>query len=97
MTRRPPRSTRTDTLLPYTTLFRSGQALQREHLVDGAHKDLASRGAVTGEHEGAGADPGFDRWVEGRPHAGASGEIIDLGGERGRQLDRKSTRLNSSH
>src|SRR3546814_6760446 len=25
MLRRPPRSTRTDTLLPYTTLFRSGQ------------------------------------------------------------------------
>src|SRR3546814_2069663 len=27
MIRRPPRSTRTDTLFPYTTLFRSGQAL----------------------------------------------------------------------
>src|SRR3546814_6623009 len=26
MIRRPPRSTRTDTLLPYTTLFRSGKA-----------------------------------------------------------------------
>src|SRR3546814_14984713 len=26
MIRRPPRSTRTDTLLPYTTLFRSGDA-----------------------------------------------------------------------
>src|SRR3546814_1610266 len=34
MIRRPPRSTRTDTLLPYTTLFRSGladlEALRRE-------------------------------------------------------------------
>src|SRR3546814_9481101 len=35
MIRRPPRSTRTDTLFPYTTLFRSGEvrhsrALQRE-------------------------------------------------------------------
>src|SRR3546814_20390836 len=29
MTRRPPRSTRTDTLFPYTTLFRSRQFLQR--------------------------------------------------------------------
>src|SRR3546814_13070980 len=28
MIRRPPRSTRTDTLFPYTTLFRSVQALQ---------------------------------------------------------------------
>src|SRR3546814_14623564 len=27
MIRRPPRSTRTDTLLPYTTLFRSGKAV----------------------------------------------------------------------
>src|SRR3546814_6681350 len=29
MIRRPPRSTRTDTLFPYTTLFRSGLALGR--------------------------------------------------------------------
>src|SRR3546814_4163091 len=36
MIRRPPRSTRTDTLFPYTTLFRSRQLLQRrEHA--GAH------------------------------------------------------------
>src|SRR3546814_1845006 len=28
MIRRPPRSTRTDTLFPYTTLFRSGRAFQ---------------------------------------------------------------------
>src|SRR3546814_1784273 len=32
MVRRPPRSTRTDTLVPYTTLFRSGQREQpRRH------------------------------------------------------------------
>src|SRR3546814_8125690 len=30
MIRRPPRSTRTDTLLPYTTLFRSGEARVRQ-------------------------------------------------------------------
>src|SRR3546814_9114516 len=29
MIRRPPRSTRTDTLLPYTTLFRSRRAVER--------------------------------------------------------------------
>src|SRR3546814_3300916 len=29
---RPPRSTRTDTLFPYTTLFRSGDSLTREQL-----------------------------------------------------------------
>src|SRR3546814_5875667 len=30
MIRRPPRSTRTDTLFPYTTLFRSARYLERE-------------------------------------------------------------------
>src|SRR3546814_14976903 len=30
MIRRPPRSTRTDTLFPYTTLFRSGRQIERE-------------------------------------------------------------------
>src|SRR3546814_12610932 len=31
MIRRPPRSTRTDTLFPYTTLFRSGEPAVRQH------------------------------------------------------------------
>src|SRR3546814_8441489 len=31
MIRRPPRSTRTDTLFPYTTLFRSGGVVGAEH------------------------------------------------------------------
>src|SRR3546814_7187463 len=33
MIRRPPRSTRTDTLLPYTTLFRSAERLEGQWLV----------------------------------------------------------------
>src|SRR3546814_8610927 len=33
MIRRPPRSTRTDTLFPYTTLFRSPIAFVAEHIV----------------------------------------------------------------
>src|SRR3546814_10690083 len=36
MIRRPPRSTRTDTLVPYTTLFRSGQ--HRYRAADAAHQ-----------------------------------------------------------
>src|SRR3546814_19176845 len=41
MRRRPPRSTRTDTLFPYTTLFRSvDQMVQLEHVND-AHRHLA--------------------------------------------------------
>src|SRR3546814_2252818 len=49
MIRRPPRSTRTDTLFPYTTLFRSAH-----HLVDGVvaadvlARDLRLTGAVDG-------------------------------------------------
>src|SRR3546814_1024153 len=35
MIRRPPRSTRTDTLFPYTTLFRSGAAFLPERLIRG--------------------------------------------------------------
>src|SRR3546814_2374873 len=35
MIRRPPRSTRTDTLFPYTTLFRSTLARRRRHIADG--------------------------------------------------------------
>src|SRR3546814_19029491 len=46
MIRRPPRSTRTDTLFPYTTLFRSDhilfEKLQRLHLAD-AGDDLDAR------------------------------------------------------
>src|SRR3546814_3985713 len=43
MIRRPPRSTRTDTLFPYTTLFRSDddRIVAREHKVD--HQNLQER------------------------------------------------------
>src|SRR3546814_17722226 len=48
MIRRPPRSTRTDTLFPYTTLCRSRPECKarREHLIDGTRKAGAhSRGS----------------------------------------------------
>src|SRR3546814_5988793 len=35
MIRRPPRSTRTDTLFPYTTLFRSAQPVARDAMDEG--------------------------------------------------------------
>src|SRR3546814_14279483 len=38
MIRRPPRSTRTDTLFPYTTLFRSGHALGQLGARDPFHR-----------------------------------------------------------
>src|SRR3546814_17845108 len=40
MIRRPPRSTRTDTLFPYTTLFRSGGRLVPSGRHDRARQDL---------------------------------------------------------
>src|SRR3546814_14975009 len=69
MIRRPPRSTRTDTLFPYTTLFRSGRieravveadaAAEAGGLVLLAGGDLArpQRGAVLGRQ---GLDDGID-------------------------------------
>src|SRR3546814_17777326 len=38
MIRRPPRSTRTDTLFPYTTLFRSEHAFDHQQQADGGSK-----------------------------------------------------------
>src|SRR3546814_2506101 len=38
MIRRPPRSTRTDTLFPYTTLFRSVPRRERQYHVTGRHR-----------------------------------------------------------
>src|SRR2546422_5764300 len=70
MIRRPPRST----LFPYTTLFRSAEALDGVVLID---------------EDGEGVDGGADGQ---RLVAELLLELVDLG-----PLDRKSTRLNSSH
>src|SRR3546814_15790363 len=99
MRRRPPRSTRTDTLFPYTTLFRSvahlGRSQLAQHLVAGCIAldhvgdepgvvlDVARR-RVDAEHLEAQAD-------ELRGHGPA--EATEAEDEE----DRKSTRLNSSH
>src|SRR3546814_5403645 len=53
MIRRPPRSTLTDTLFPYTTLFRSQDAVRR--LEGAAALDTADRGKEVGGFEIAGA------------------------------------------
>src|SRR3546814_8296184 len=60
MIRRPPRSTRTDTLLPYTTLFRS------QHVVGPTVGDLAGGGVVAERAEGQGLLA--DDLDAGRPH-----------------------------
>src|SRR3546814_19331417 len=82
--RRPPRSTRTDTLFPYTTLFRSArlqQALERPldeegHEQDGAHAEgvelaLSSPLALAeqpGEAEGAKAEADDQQELRSEEH-----------------------------
>src|SRR3546814_5762592 len=61
MIRRPPRSTRTDTLVPYTTLFRSG----RQAGGHDRHRCVGDLGAsgdrrVGGAGDGISAHPGVD-------------------------------------
>src|SRR3546814_13633449 len=84
MIRRPPRSTRTDTLFPYTTLFRSvlagyaeGSNQMRIHMSVGSRVPILV-GAV------------------GRATAARLNLTIEELKE-GFEKDRKSTRLNSSH
>src|SRR3546814_16113536 len=83
MIRRPPRSTRTDTLFPYTTLFRSraecrdGKAVQdvgdrgfRVSLGDG----LPARRADAGDGEGGRDDPvRSEEWDENSRRGDAAG------------------------
>src|SRR5690606_39839712 len=79
--RRPPRST----LFPYTTLFRSRDALAR----GGVMRDLDGRQRRDGT-------------LAAREPLGALGQLRDVAEDLGdllvvERLDRKSTRLNSSH
>src|SRR3546814_16194229 len=54
MIRRPPRSTRTDTLLPYTTLFRSLiKAVGREYKLRGADEKLIAFTGIDAEMSAA--------------------------------------------
>src|SRR3546814_15122056 len=90
MIRRPPRSTRTDTLFPYTTLFRSGGGA-----VIRAPGGLCNVGEVL--HAGQVVQRGKLALLEHgeRQVERTTGDEITSGSRL--QLDRKSTRLNSSH
>src|SRR3546814_15815025 len=95
MIRRPPRSTRTDTLFPYTTLFRSerGQEVEPEG-------DVVPRtsGRALGrvrmlpalrnhaEHGGGGARVHPTAAVHGRSLVGLEGPCLPLGAERAGDL-----------
>src|SRR3546814_11796346 len=94
--RRPPRFTRTDTLFPYTTLFRSDgpdagmaagqQGGEGDQLAAEDHRapERALAGEIDQRLQGAGGDHA-ERVLAADQAGGAAA------------LDRKSTRLNSSH
>src|SRR3546814_332780 len=108
MIRRPPRSTRTDTLFPYTTLFRSFGARARDAFAARASEGLAQGGLTEFPAEpipesvpGAGGVPAYPAL-----HDHGDSVSLDVHADRdqarrhhprGVYRDRKSTRLNSSH
>src|SRR3546814_1759110 len=120
MIRRPPRSTRTDTLLPYTTRFRSaprrGGRLAHRRSGEDAHRQAAGAADLTrgsahrsgiGQLEvGEAVHPLLDRHGELETGQVRAQAAVDAEAERGvavlrtvdhELIDRKSTRLNSSH
>src|SRR3546814_5026294 len=52
MIRRQPRSTRTDTVFPYTALFRSGQVQSIVHLVSSSVEGLSSSDVTVADQTG---------------------------------------------
>src|SRR3546814_4419414 len=103
MIRRPPRSTRTDTLLPYTTLFRSGRLAEvQAAVVPGAvarhrlHVEVAVGGGAPVDLQLAEAEL-LPLFPGGEVHVGTRDRALHLVGPvAGQEDDRKSTRLNSS-
>src|SRR3546814_10029044 len=74
MIRRPPRSTRTDTLFPYTTLFKARDKAIAARLVDPAALEArAEAGARRGATDGlAGAGEALRRRIDAAPAAHAA-------------------------
>src|SRR3546814_15418410 len=97
MIRRPPRSTRTDTLFPYTTLFLSDISEFRlqgypDFMPPGVHE----RSSFQSINDGPQARPEVRPTADQTQRTLAAGRRLTCRTSR-RKLDRKSTRLNSSH
>src|SRR3546814_15549635 len=100
MLRLPPRSTRTDPLVPYTTLFRStdgwrprraGASANTDHAADARELRIRARALVQNV-------PYIARGLQVLVSATiGTGIEPRFDGDDAARLDRKSTRLNSSH
>src|SRR3546814_19599721 len=103
MIRRPPRSTRTDTLFPYTTLFRSGGLAVTRH--PGRRDSVEDACLGLGEQARAlirfavveRRVPAVAAKIGGRHDIKCRNRRPVGGGISLGRPDRKSTRLNSSH
>src|SRR3546814_7040220 len=88
MTRRPPSSTRTDTLFPYTPLFRSGMV--RPLLDRHRTESLAGRDVMGGQRLPCTAGLGPREIAEGLvDHPGSAGRVAD------QQIGRATSELQS--
>src|SRR3546814_942906 len=104
MIRPPPRSTRTDTLFPYTTLFRSGRGrlrffslAQRARWITTSRSEAGFTSRTIEIHSKSLERCEVNELEE--PLAAETGTTVHLTmlKETFDALDRKSTRLNSSH
>src|SRR3546814_6206417 len=105
MIRRPPRSTRTDTLFPYTTLFRSVLYIE---IASTAAREISNEAQRKSDAEQGRVRPLPVRAIAGIKYFGFIHALqrrrpVDSENDRPtgraniRPADRKSTRLNSSH
>src|SRR3546814_3356771 len=97
MIRRPPRSTLTDTLFPYTTLFRSPTVHAEVEEVEEVEENENEYESVTN------VDSGLQSIAVSQPAATSPDSVNDVpisapaNAAPNAAPDRKSTRLNSSH
>src|SRR3546814_5318107 len=97
MIRRPPRSTRTDTLVPYTTLFRSATQDDVGAAYRTVRRELEAYGGGLAEKAEVVALNKVDALDAATREPKQAALRKAIGKDAGRAEDRKSTRLNSSH
>src|SRR3546814_9060019 len=107
MIRRPPRSTRTDTLIPYTTLFRSGFAVVAQEVKSLANETARATDDIAGKitaiqqatKGSVFANQSIQQTiVEVQTSAQRIRDAMDAQAQTVTSItDRKSTRRNSSH